>query len=283
MNSMRQTFGICSIQSLLRETELYKGKIDGLFGIKCYRAFETILKRKVEQTDDYDAKTIFFNLQRAMVAMGLDTGGVDGIWGNSSQKSLEQIVKLYNKEKGIPGYSYAWSGHKQVTGRGVIKITTWLESHNKPADHTSYLLSCIGFETGGTFLTSAENPTSHALGLIQFMPSKLKEWGVNREAFAKMNFDTQLDYVFKFFEEYGYITKCKTVEDYYLSIFYPKVVGYCPDTVIGKKGTKLYDQNSLAFDKGNKGFYTIGDIAEPVVKRYWMGMDPANRTKIPLY
>lgn len=282
MNSAKQTFGICSIQSLLRETGRYKGKIDGLFGTGCYTAFEAVTKEKVEHIKGYDAKTIFFNLQRALVRTGADVGKPDGIWGYKSQKAFEQIIAGYQREYSNFGYSYAWSAHREVTQSGIEKIEAWLIRHGKPASHTSYLLSCISYETGGTFYTHAENPISHALGLIQFMPSKLESWKVDPKEFANLSFDNQLTYVFKFFEEYNYIAKCNGLEDYYLSIFYPKATGSSPDLVIAKKGTKLYQQNARAFDKDGKGYYTVADIARPVVARYWMGMDPANRKKISL-
>lgn len=281
INSPRQTFAICSIQSGLQEVGLYDGKFDGLFGEESYKGFETLIGEKVERTNAWGAKDIIFNLQRAMVKQGLDTKGLDGIWGNASANSFQKALEDYRRRNKINKYWFAWTGNKNVPQTGVVKIKQWLAKHGKPETHVSYLLSCINFETAGTFKPGITNNVSNAVGLIQFMPEKLKEWGVSEEHMASLSFDSQLDYVFRYFEEYNYINKCKYVEDYYLSIFYPAYVGKNPDTVLAKKGSITYQQNSGAFDKLNKGYYTANDVAMPVVKRYWLGMRIKNRAIEP--
>lgn len=278
-NSSRQDFGICSIQSALQEVGLYQGSIDGLFGDKCYEGFEKLIGEKIERHNGWDAKNIFLNLQRAMIRKGLDTGGMDGIWGSKSRYVFRQLIRSYQRQNKIASYWFAWSKHENVTQEGIKKIASWLDHHDKPITHTSYLLACIRFETADTFKTDIKNNVSGALGLIQFMPAKLKEWGVNVDNFAQLSFENQLDYVFKFFEEYNYIKKCSFLEDYYLSIFYPSAVGKNPDNIIAKKGTELYSQNS-SFDVHNRGYYTASDIAAPVIKSYWEGMSITNRLKI---
>lgn len=278
-NSPKQDFGICSIQSALREVGLYQGKIDGLFGNGCYSGFEELINEKIERHHGWDGKNIFYNLQRAMIRKGLDTGGMDGIWGSKSQYVFRQSIREYQRKNKIPSYWFAWTKHENVNQEGVKKIACWLDKYDKATSNTSYLLACMNFETSNTFRTDIKNNVSNAIGLIQFMPAKLKEWGINSKDFGNLSFENQLNYVFKFFVEYNYIKKCKFLEDYYLSIFYPSAVGKDPDNIIARKGTELYKQNR-AFDIHDKGFYTASDIAAPVITRYWEGMDIKNRLKI---
>lgn len=278
-NTPRQAFAICGIQSTLRELGLYAGKIDGLFGIGGLEALGDVLGEGVPSPGTYAAKEVILTVQKALLKAGYDPKGVDGAWGKNSQIALDSAVLNFRKAHDLPSYYYAWSAHKALPQGCFVAIENWLKKWGKDPSHVSYLLSCMNFETAGSFLPSKENSTSKALGLIQFMPSKLKEWGVDRTKFAAMSFMEQLPYVFKFFEEYGYIKKCAKLEDYYLSIFYPAAVGRDPNDVIARRGTKLYAQNYKAFDKAGKGYYTVGDIAGSVVERYWMGMAPTNRLK----
>lgn len=280
VNTSTQKFGICGLQSGLREVGLYKSKIDGMFGDSCVKAFGTVLGENFPSPGSFDAKDVFYAVQRALVAKGKDTGGVDGVWGSNSQKAFDAVLGDYRKAQGIPALNYAWSAHRGVPKEGIAKIEAWLTKWGKPLSHVSYLLSCMAFETGGTFNPAEQNKKSKATGLIQFMPANAKELGTSIEALAKMDFVTQLDYVFKYFEIYKYIVKCKTVEDYYLSIFYPARVGKSPDEILARKGTALYDQNKVFDKKDNKGYYTVGDICVSIVERYWEGMAPINRLQI---
>lgn len=144
----------------------------------------------------------------------------------------------------------------------------------KPLAHVSYILSCNALETGRTFNPAIRNPKSGAVGLIQFMPkTTAPDLGTTADALAAMSFVDQLDYVFKYFEKYGYIKKCKHLEDYYLSIFYPAHVGKDPNELVARSGSLLYSQNK-GFDVDNKGYYTIGDIAATINQFYWDGLDP---------
>lgn len=258
---------------------LYSDNVDGLFGEHSYKGFEELIGHKVERANGFSAKFIFLNLQRALNALAKDTGGMDGIWGSRSQVVFDQLLDSYRRKNNLSPYWFAWSSDKHVTQTGIEKIRRWLIHWKKPETHVSYLLTCINFETAGTFSPSKENHVSHALGLIQFMPKKLKEWKVTPAEIAALSFDKQLDYVFRFFEEYHYIKKCHYLEDYYLSIFYPAIVGKHPDSVISRRGSALYKQNQKAFDKNHKGFYTAGDVASPIFTRYWLGMSPSNRLK----
>lgn len=286
VNRNSDVFAIKSLQSLLRELSLYKGRIDGLFGSSCRDAFLLMLTQKDPQFNktlyqgSYDASQVFTYVQTGLAAVGLYTGRIDGLWGSNTRDAFKALVENYRTAKWLPSYGPAWSGHPNVPAAGVEKYRTWLTGWGKPEDHVSYILSCNALETGGTFNPAIRNPKSGAVGLIQFMPKgSAPDLGTTADALAKMSFVEQQDYVFKYFEKYGYIKKCNVLEDYYLSIFMPKLVGKNPDEVVASKGSLVYSQNS-GFDADKKGYYTVGDIASAINQFYWDGMDPKNRKTI---
>lgn len=287
-NSNKDDFAIKSLQSLLRELSLYGGQIDGLFGKGCRDGFITMLKTKdpsfnKELTQgSYEASQVFTFIQTGLAAVGLYTGRIDGLTGPGTMGGFENLCQLYRVAKGIPEYWFAWTNHKNVPLAGVQKLEAWIVKMGKPTYHTSYMLSCFALETSGkdgpTFNPGIVNPKSGATGLIQFMPKgSALDLGTTCPALAKMSFVDQLDYVFKYFEKYNYINKCKSLEDYYLSIFYPRLVGHDLNEVIARAGSLTYSQN-IGFDPApHKGYYTVGDVGNAITTFYWNGMNPKNR------
>lgn len=286
-NSNTDVFAIKTVQSLLREVKLYGGRIDGLFGKNCRDAFVTLLKSYQPTFStplyqgSYDASQVFNLLQTGLAAVGLYTSTVDGKWGGNTSGGMEKLVQAYRTKNNIPELWYAWSGNPNVPAEGIRKYEAWMQKWAKPLAHVSYILSCNALETGRTFNPAIRNPKSGAVGLIQFMPkTTAPDLGTTADALAAMSFVDQLDYVFKYFEKYGYIKKCKHLEDYYLSIFYPAHVGKDPNELVARSGSLLYSQNK-GFDVDNKGYYTIGDIAATINQFYWDGLDPKNRIAKP--
>lgn len=287
VNSNKDVFAIKTVQSLLREVNLYGGRIDGLFGKDCRDGFEILLRSYKANFNtplfqsSYNADQVFGLLQTGLAAVGLYSATLDGKWGSKTSGGFELLVQRYRVAKGIPELWYAWSGHKNVPAEGIRKYETWMQKWGKPLAHVSYILSCNALETGRTFDPAIRNKHSGAVGLIQFMPkSTAPDLGTTAEALAAMSFVDQLDYVFKYFEKYSYIKKCKHLEDYYLSIFYPAHVGKDPNEIVARTGSLLYSQNR-GFDADKKGYYTIGDIANAINQFYWDGLDPKNRIAKP--
>ena len=287
INSNKDVFAIKTVQSLLREVNLYKGRIDGLFGGDCRDAFVTLLQSYKPtfniplSQSSYNADQVFRLLQTGLADVGLYTRKLDGVWGDGTANAFAQLVQHYREAKGIPELWYAWSGDPNVPVEGIRKYEAWMQKWGKTLNHVSYILSCNALETGRTFDPAVRNKHSGAVGLIQFMPkSTAPDLGTTAEALAAMSFVDQLDYVFKYFEKYSYIKKCKYLEDYYLSIFYPAHVGKDPNEIVARSGSLLYSQNR-GFDADKKGYYTIGDIANAINQFYWDGLDPKNRIAKP--
>lgn len=288
MNNNRQVFGLKTIQSLMREVALYGGRIDGLFGPSCVDAMKVLVANAnpfynpIVAVPTYDAGDVFKWVQEYLVRAGKTPSEfkVDGLWGTGTEAELMKLCDLYAEKHGLPSYNYAWTAHPRITPEMVAKVEAWMVKQGKPKSHVNYLFSCMALETGRSFDASIRNKYSGAVGLIQFMPGpkgSAVDLGTTVDTLAKMTEFDQLDYVFAYFEKYGYIKKCARLEDYYLTIFYPAHVGKDPNLKVADKGTKLYDQNS-GFDREKKGFYTVGDIAYAITDFYWEGMDPKKRT-----
>lgn len=86
---------------------------------------------------------------------------------------------------------------------------------------------------------AAVNPTSKAVGLIQWLPRYLPK-GVSFDDMKNMSGLKQLDYVEKHFLPYK--GKLRTFADLYRVVFYPASLGKGPDYVFGGAGTESAKQ-----------------------------------------
>jgi hypothetical protein len=133
-------------------------------------------------------------------------------------------------------------------------------------------MACMAFETGETFNASIKNAVgSGAVGLIQFMPSTAKGIGTSSDALSKMSAVAQLDYVKSYFTRFK--GRLKTLEDVYMAILYPAVVGKSSDHVLFQEGKKTYSQNK-GFDANSDGKITLKEISQKVQEKYEKGLLP---------
>ena len=140
----------------------------------------------------------------------------------------------------------------------------------------NYLWAVMGFETGGTYDPAEYNKGpdgtkesgSGAVGLIQFMPATLKEWGVTTEQAAKMTRVEQLGLVKKHLKRWT--RPGDDFRDVYMSILFPVAAGKPNDYVLFTKGTKekpniRYDQN-IGLDKNKDGTITKEEAASSILQ-----------------
>ena len=130
-----------------------------------------------------------------------------------------------------------------------------------------YIVAAMAVETGKTFSPTAENPLSHAIGLIQFMPNgsaasltglaKGTGSGSGFEFLKSLTAIEQLEYVEKYFKPFT--GKMNNPNDAYLAVFWPAAMGKPSDYIIAEEGTKVYEQNK-GFDKDKSGFITAGEV-----------------------
>jgi hypothetical protein len=135
-------------------------------------------------------------------------------------------------------------------------------------EHASWLMSCMAFESGGTFSPSVKNAAgSGATGLIQFMPATARGMGTSVEALAEMSAVEQLDYVQRYFAPYA--ARVHTLSDMYLAILLPKYIGKSEDTALFAGGV-IYKQNA-GLDSDRDGVVTKAEAAGKVAAKYEKG------------
>lgn len=138
---------------------------------------------------------------------------------------------------------------------------------------TSYLMSCIAFETGETFSPSIKNGAgSGATGLIQFMPRTAISLGTTVDALAKMSAVQQLDFVAAYFKPYAH--RVTSLPDMYMAILMPKYVSK-PDSSVLFSGGTAYRQNA-GLDADKDGLITKREAAARVQSKFLKGMRAGN-------
>ena len=143
-------------------------------------------------------------------------------------------------------------------------VTDLAKKLNVPED---YLYAVMGFETGGTFSPSAQNPKSKATGLIQFMPETAEGLGTSTQALSGMSRAEQLKYVEKFLSNKG--IQGGSLSDVYMAVLFPAAVGKPEDFVLFGKGAMkgftgiAYEQNA-GLDLNKDGSVTKAEAASKV-------------------
>jgi hypothetical protein len=148
------------------------------------------------------------------------------------------------------------------------------------------LMSCIAFETGGTFSPSAHNPLSSATGLIQFMDATvvsmvehypvLASMAPNRRAsdLAKLTAVQQLSWVFYYFRAFGDNLANWSLEDTYMAILLPSMIGKPLDSPMNWKDSAYRVNKGLDLDKN--GTITKREATANIRRLYAMGMTEEN-------
>lgn len=139
--------------------------------------------------------------------------------------------------------------------RKLIQISS--ELGFKPED----LLAVMYSESG--INPSAFNPTSKAVGLVQFMPSTLKnlKYEGSPEDFKNLAAEQQLDYVKKLIEYIKSVGPLISAAHYYVGIFFPVALSL-PGIKQDVKDTAFIEQNpEFVIENGkkySKKYYDIG-------------------------
>ena len=121
-----------------------------------------------------------------------------------------------------------------------------------------------------------QNPKTHAIGLIQFVPKTARQLGTSTEQLAKMSATEQLDYVYRYYKNAG-VKPGMDIGDMYMYTFIPGYVRQPENTVLGKKdggrlpGTDLsmdliWKQNPVFSNGLEKPYFTIADVKNRIAK-----------------
>jgi len=135
------------------------------------------------------------------------------------------------------------------------------------------LAAVMSIESG--FRPSARNPAGGAVGLIQWMPSTLKLWGLDSTTVAAMSAVEQLVLVDRFFH-----VMARGVHDagtLYMLTFLPKYAMADEDFVLGREGDystrdglqlhRIWAQN-MGLDTNKDGEITVGEVKALARGRY---------------
>lgn len=121
-----------------------------------------------------------------------------------------------------------------------------------------WLMAVMYFESGLNH--KAKNKASGAVGLIQFMPSTLKNMGLTADYITSITNVEQLDYVYQYLAPYK--GKMRSLVDVYFAVFFPSAMGKDSDYILQSSGLsaeKIASQNS-AFDINKDRRITKGEV-----------------------
>jgi hypothetical protein len=285
--------GLRTVQVMTKEAALYAGSIDGKMGPGTLKGLQQMLDFHHRSTtgrpmpaptytaiagDEVDQA--IGRVQDLLKAAGTYPGKVDGIYGNGTYNGVYVPYMSFITQNNVPAYDAAWS--KRVTKAFIAKIRAWVKMRGHPPEAVHWLMACMCFESAGTFRPDIQNAAgSQAYGLIQFMAGAAKDLGTTLDQIKRMSQMDQLDLVFAYFDLWAKWGKeYNQLEDFYLTIFYPKAVGMSADQVLFDRSNsahlKAYTQNK-GFDFDRDGKITVGEISSRLYDTFYSGMDTANR------
>lgn len=166
--------------------------------------------------------------------------------------------------------SLAWGAKVSAAFRG--KVFAGCAKRELPPDD---LMGCMAWESGETFSPSKLNLAgSGAIGLIQFMPSTARALGTTTAKLGAMTAEEQLDYVFKYFDQFD-LKQLRSIADLYMAILWPKAIGKPASYVLWDRAKmpKTYRQNS-GIDINKDGLVTKAEAAAKVNAKLVKGMQP---------
>lgn len=296
--NFRNYNGIRDIQVMLKEAGLYTAGIDGAWETGSDRAANRLvtnyylgvanapLPNIPASSVPGDAQTqVIVKTQDLLKTAGLYTDKVDGIYGNGTKGGFRKATDTYITQARVPRFGHAWS--KAVKPEFMKAVVAGCVARNWPAEAPDWLMSCMYFESAGTYSPSIQNKAgAKYFGLIQFGDAAATDLKTTVAELVKLSQLEQLEWVFKYFDLWVKRGKKITqLEDFYLAIFYPAVIGKKADEKLFDKDStnrleaKSYLQNN-GFDRNKDGTITVGEICSTIYDIYYKGMDTANRVQI---
>lgn len=190
--------------------------------------------------------------QLVMELQGLLGVEQDGIIGNKTLSAAIDLAKSINPPTSAPLPPQVFDTVKIAWGAKVSKefkarVLEICRNLGMPFPHgADWLMSCMAFESGGTFRSDIKNAAgSGATGLIQMVPATAGILGTTTQELAAMSPERQLDYVERYFKPYK--NRLTSLEDVYMAILWPVAVGKPNGTALFVKDMgrpKAYLQNA---------------------------------------
>lgn len=137
----------------------------------------------------------------------------------------------------------------------------------------NYLMAAMAFETGETFSPTIENPSSCAVGLIQFTSIVCGELGTTMVDLRGMSNIEQLAVVEDYFQlQESRRGDIQSLEDVYMAILCPAAIGKSNDYVLYSSPSTAYTQNSGLDANGDRQI-TKAEASQMVWNKYNRGLN----------
>jgi len=156
----------------------------------------------------------------------------------------------------LTGFKYKWKG-KYVTQEFLNKV---LDISKKLKANPDDLMADMAFESG--LNPYAQNASSGATGLIQFMPSTAAGMGTSTAKMLEMTPERQLDYVYEYLKRFT--GQLNTTADVVVAVLWPIAVGKPDSYILFSKGGGAYAGNS-GLDLNKDGHVTKGEAAQRAI------------------
>lgn len=136
------------------------------------------------------------------------------------------------------------------------------------------LMAVMAFETGETFSPAVKNPSSGAVGLIQFTASTAASLGTSTSLLAQMTAIQQLDYVAEYLAPYR--GRLANLGDLYMAVLWPAGIGMSDNYVCfsnaGSAQSRLAYQQNQGLDANGDGKVTRLEAITPVLSKLQKGL-----------
>jgi len=156
----------------------------------------------------------------------------------------------------LTGFQYKWTG-KYVSQDFLNKV---LDIAAKLQCNPDDLMADMAFESG--LSPYAQNASSGATGLIQFMPSTAIGMGTTTDKLLKMTAVQQLDYVYTYLQRFT--GTLLTTADVVVAVLWPIAVGQPDSYVLFSQGSGAYAGNA-GLDLDHDGNVTKGEAAQRAI------------------
>ncbi len=215
-------------------------------------------------------------VRRFQQAAGLE---VDGLVGPLTMRALDSRFEPPRTAPAVPGVTGPVSppaqqgrlpGEDLATAmHGPDFVPRVREIAARHGLRPEWLMTVMQSES--RFRTDLPNPTSGAMGLLQFMPDTARGLGTSTQALSRMTGVQQLEYVDRYLAGLprGQI---RSGADLYLANFYPAALGRPDEFVIGlERGEARARQvgaQNRPFDLNGDGRITVGEFRDFYRRRF---------------
>lgn len=196
-------------------------------------------------------------------------------WGNLWRMDINaQKTIISNTGAGVvdPGGKLIWGAKVNRDFRVAIREVAAELNIADP----NWLMAIIAFETGNSFLSWTRNPTSGAVGLLQFTNAGLSSPNMRKYTLTDISRMSAVEQIHNPVKDYlmQYAPRIRNLGDAYMSVFAPVGIGKPDDYVLYRAPSAAYNQNA-GLDAGRKGYITRADCMIRVNKAYRIGQQYA--------